>query len=199
MDLLPICFSFSHSREESEDTFESQGPEYQRKQKEIYNSSLQYDGGNAFDVTAFSSYSFRHDQFNPDKETEIFRHGISSSIRLASDLTIIPTLSLGENRYLRYGEREKNPSASLSINYCRIFDVADLSLRGKYSQTRNTDRSLDNERLDTSIGLSWNADHLFFRKIGYSLDLGYNQYFDKIHEHNSSNSLSALFKLEFQL
>lgn len=199
MDLLPICFSFSHSREEYEDTFESQGSEYQGKQKETYNNSLQYDGGKTFDVTAFSSYSFSHDQFNPDKETEIFRHGISSSIRLTSNLTIIPTLSLGENRYLRYGEREKNPSASLSINYGRIFDVADLSLRGKYSQTRNTDRSLDNERLDTSIGLSWNADHLFFRKIGYSLDLGYNQYFDKIQEHNSSNSLSALFKLEFQL
>lgn len=196
---LPVCFSFSHSREESEDTFESQSSEYPGKQKETYIGSLRYDGGKTFDITVSSRYSFSHDHFNPNKETEIFRHGVSSSIRLSSNLTVFPTLSFGEYRHLWDGDNEKNPSAELSINYCRIFDVADLSLQGKYSRTRNTNRSLDNERLDTVIGLSWDANNWFFRKIGYSLDLGYNQYVDNINEKNSYHSLSASFNLKFQL
>jgi hypothetical protein len=199
MVLLPICFSFSHSREESKDTFESGNSEYQGKQKETYNSSLKYYGGKAYDITASSSYSFSHDLFNSNQETESFRHGISSSVRPASNLTITPTLSLGEYRYLWYGEHEKNPSASLSITYSQLFNVVDLSLRGRYSQTKNANRSLDTERLNTSIGLRWNADNLFFRKIGYSLNLGYNQYLDKINRNSSYNSLSTSFKLEFQL
>ncbi|MEJ2655682.1 MAG: hypothetical protein P8012_00595 [Desulfobacterales bacterium] len=199
MDFLPVLFSFSHSREVSEDTSELGYSEYQGKQKETYNGSLKYYGGKSFNITASTSYSLSHELFTPDKETESFRHGISSSIRPASNLTITPTLSFGEYRYLWYGEQEKNPSASLSINYRKIFDVVDLSLRGRYSQTKNTDRSLDNERLNTSIGLSWTAKNLFSRKIGYSLHLGYYQYLDNIDQKNSYNSLSTSFKLEFQL
>ena len=199
MDLLPICFSFSHSREESEDTLESGSSEYQGKQRETYYSSFRYDVGKAFGILASTSYSFSQDLLIPDKETESFRHGISSHIYLGSNLTIIPTLSYGEYRYVQDGEHEENPSVALSINYSQIFNAVDLSLRGRYSQSRNADRSLDSERLDTSIGLSWNASNLVFRKIGYSLNLGYNQYLDNIQPNSSYNSLSTLFKIEFRL
>ena len=199
MDLLPVCLSFSHFSEESEDTFEIESSEYHGEQKKTYKSSLQYHGGKAFDITASASYSLSQDLFDPNKETQSFRHKISSSIHPASNLTIIPTLSFGEYRYLWDGEQRENPSASLSISYGQIFNVVDLSLRGRYSQTKNTDRSLDTERLNTSIGLSWHANHSFFPKMYYSLDLGYNQYDDKINENSSYNTLSTSFKLEFQL
>ena len=199
MDLLPVYVYFSHLSEESRDTFELENSEYQGKQKKDYSSSLQYHGGKVFDITAFSNFSFSHDLYHPDEETQSIRHGISSSIHPASNLTITPALSFGEYRYLWDGEHRENPSASLSISYCRIFNVVDLSLRGRYSQTKNTDQSLDTERLDTTIGLRWNANNAFFSKIGYSLDLRYNQYFDNIHEDSSYNTLSTSFKLEFQL
>lgn len=199
MDLLPVCLSFSHFSEESEDTFEIENSEYHGEQKKTYSSSLQYHGGKAFDITASASYSLSQDLFDPNKETQSFRHKISSSIHPASNLTIIPTLSFGEYRYLWDGEQRENPSASLSISYSQIFNVVDLSLRGRYSQTKNTDRSLDTERLNTSIGLSWHANNSFFPKMCYSLDLGYNQYDDKINENSSYNTLSTSFKLEFQL
>ena len=198
-DLLPVCLSFSHFSEESEDTFEIESSEYHGEQKKTYKSSLQYHGGKAFDITASASYSLSQDLFDPNKETQSFRHKISSSIHPASNLTIIPTLSFGEYRYLWDGEQRENPSASLSISYSQIFDVVDLSLRGRYSQTKNTDRSLDTERLNTSIGLSWHANNSFFPEMYYSLDLGYNQYDDKINENSSYNTLSTSFKLEFQL
>ena len=199
MDLLPVCLSFSHFREESEDTFEIESSEYHGEQKKTYKSSLHYHGGEAFDITASASYSLSQDLFDPNKETQNFQHKISSSIHPASNLTIVPTLSFGESQYLWDGVQRENPSASLFISYSQIFNIVDLSLQGRYSQTKNNDRSLDAERLSTSIGLSWHANNSFFQEMCYSLGLGYNQYDDKINENSSYNTLSTSFKLEFQL
>ncbi|MGA8180578.1 MAG: hypothetical protein WB792_10995 [Desulfobacterales bacterium] len=199
MHLLPLWISFFHSREESENNLEIRSSEYQGIQKEAYNGSLKYYGGKRFDVTASTSYSLSRDLLHPDQETERFRNGIRSSIHPAPDLTITPVLSFGEYRYLWYGEREIHPSASLFITYRRISNVVDLSFRGRYSQTKNTDQTLDSETLSTSIGLSWHAKSLFIRKIGYSLNLGFNQYVDNIQPDSSYNALSASFKLDFQL
>jgi hypothetical protein len=199
MDFLPIWVSFSHLREESENIFEIGSAEYLGIQKETYNSSLKYYGGTLFDITASSSYSLSHDLFHSNQETVSLRNGIRSSIHPASDLTITPMLSVGEYRYLWYGEHEINPSASLFITYRRIFNVADLSFGGRYSQTSHSDQSLDNETLSTTIGLTWNAKNLFSRKIDYALNLGFNQYLYKIQPDSSYSSLSASFKLEFQL
>jgi hypothetical protein len=199
MDLLPVCLSFSQLSEETEDTFEIESSEYHGEQKKIYKSSLQYYAGRTFDVTASASYSLSQDLFYPNNETQSFRHKISSSIHPASNLTIIPTLTFDEYQYLWDGEQRKNPSASLSISYSQIFNIVDLSLQGRYSQTKNNDRSLYAERLNTSIGLSWHANNSFFQEMCYSLDLGYNQYDDKINENSSNNTLSTSFKVEFQL
>ena len=77
--------------------------------------------------------------------------------------------------------------------------MVDLSLKGKYSQTRNTDGSQDVQILDTSMALSWDAKDLFFSKISYSLELSYDQYTDKIYPNSSYKELATLFKLEFNL
>jgi hypothetical protein len=199
MHLLPIWVSFFHSREESENSFEVGGSEYQGIQKETYNGTLEYNVGKRFGITASSSYSLSRDLILTDQETVSFHNGIRTSIRPAPDLTISPMLSWGEYRYLWYGEHEVTPAASLYISYRRIFNVVDLSLQGRYSQTSNTDQSLDNENLSTSIGLTWNAKSWFSRKMGYSLNLGFNKYVDNIQPDNSYNSLSASFKLEFEL
>jgi hypothetical protein len=199
MRVLPIGLSFFHSREESEDNVETESAEYQGTQKEIYNGSLNYDGGERFDITASSSYSLSRDLCHPDQKTVSFRNGIRTSIRPAPRLTITPALSFGEHRYLWDGEHEIHPSASLSLGYRRLFDIIDLSFHGRYSQTKNTDESLDNERLTTSVGLTWNEKRFFSRKIGYSLNLGYNQYVDNIQPDSSYSSLYASFKIEFEL
>jgi hypothetical protein len=199
MNLLPIGVSFSHFTEQSENSFEMGSSEYQGNQTETYNGSLKYYGGKRFDITASSNYSLSRDLFHPDQETVIFHNGIRSSIRPAQDLTISPMLGWGEYRYLWYGEHEITPSASLYITYRRILNVFDLSFLARYAQTENTDESLDNETLNTSIGLTWHAKSLFSRKINYYLNLGYNQYVDNIQADSSYNSLSASFKLEFEL
>jgi hypothetical protein len=198
MDSLPINFSFSYSREESEDTIKPDSSDYQGKQKESYGGSLYYCGDKAFTMTASSKYSYSQEVFDTNEKTESFWHGISFSIRPASNLTITPMLSYGKYRY-GYEERKENPSASLSIKYSRIFNVVDLSLKGGYSQTRNTDGSQDAAELDTSMGLSWDANDSFFSKISYSLELGYDQYTDKICHNSSYKELSTSFKLEFNL
>ena len=199
MSLLPIWVSFFHSREQYENNVEMGSPEYQGVQKETYNGSLTYDGDKHFDITASSSYSLSRDLFHPDQETVSIRNGIRSSLHPASHLTITPRISFGEYRYLWNDAREINPSASIFITYRRIFDVANLSLLGRYSQTSNTDQSLDNETLSTTIGLSWASKRCFSRKIDYSFNLGFNEYVDNIQPDSSYSSLSASFRFEFQL
>ena len=197
--VFPIGLSFFHSREESENNVETESAEYQGTQKEIYNGSLRYDGGKRFDITASSSYSLSRDLYHPDQETVSFRNGLRTSIRPAPHLTITPALSFGEYRYLWDGEHETHPSASFFLQYRRLFDIIDLSFLGRYSQTKNTDQTLDNERLSTSIGLTWNEKNFFSRKIGYSLNLGYHHYLDNIQPDGSYSSLSTSFKLDFEM
>jgi hypothetical protein len=199
MDSLPIYFSVSHSRGESESTIEPDSSEYQGKQKETYGGSLYYYGGKAFNMTASSSYSPSQDLIDPNKETHSYWHEISSTIRPVSNPFITPTVSFGEYRYLWYGERTENPYASLSITWSRLLNTVDLSLWGEYSQTRNTDGYQDAESLYTSVSISWDAKYLFLPKTRFSLDLGYDQYNDKIYQSSSYNSLSASFQLKFQL
>ncbi len=199
MDSLPIYFSLSHSRGKSESTVESNSSEYQGKQKETYGGSLYYYGGKAFNMTASSSYSPSQDLVDPNKVTHSYWHEISVSISPVSNLSIRPTVSFGEYRYLWYGEQTENPSASLAVTYICLFNVVDLSLWGEYSRMRNTDGYQDAETLNTSVGISWDAKYLFLPKARFSLDLGYDQYDDKIYQSSSYNALSTLFQLKFQL
>ncbi len=199
MESLPICLSFSHFEENSENDAGVGSPEYEGHQKETYNGSLKYSGGKGFDITASSSYSLSRDLLHPDQRTVSIRNGIRTTIRPAPHLTITPVLSIGEYRYLWYGEHEIHPSAALFFMYHRIFKIINLAFHGRYSQAKNTDQTLDNERLTTSIGLTWNEKNFFSRKIGYSLNLGYNHYLDNIQPDSSYSSLYASFKLEFDL
>ena len=199
MDSLPVYFSLSHSREESESTIESDGSGYQGKQKETYGGSLYYCGGKSFNMKASSSYSPSQDLEDPNKETKSYWHEITTTIRPVSNLFISPTVSYGEHRYLWYGERTENPSASLSVTYTRLFDVIDLSLWGEYSRMRNTDGYQDAETLSTSLGISWDANYWSFPKIRCCLDFGYDQYDDKIYQSSSYDSFSTSLQLKFQL
>ena len=196
---LPVYLSVSHSRGESESTIEPDTSEYQGKQKETYGGSLYYYGGKAFNMTASSSYSPSQDLEDPNKETKIFWHEITTTIRPLSNLFITPTVSYGEYRYLWYGERTENPCASLCVTYIRLLDVIDLSLWGEYSRMRNTDGYQDAETLSTSLGISWNANYCSFPRIRCCLDFGYDQYDDKIYQSSSYDSLSTSFQLKFQL
>ena len=199
MDSLPIYFSVSHSRGESESTIESDSSEYQGKQKKSYGGSLYYYGGKTFNMTASSSYSPSQDLIDPNKVTNSYWHEISASISPVSNLSITPTVSFGEYRYLWYGEQTENPCASLSVTYSRLLNTVDLSLWGEYSRMRNTDGYQDAETLNTSVSISWDAKYLFLPKTRFSLDLGYDQYDDKIYQSSSYDSFSASLQLKFQL
>lgn len=198
MDSLPIYFSLSHSRVESKSAVEPNISKYHENQNETYGGSLYYYGGKAFNITVSSSYSPSQDMVHPNKETQSFWHEITTSIQPVSNVTITPTVSFGEYRYLWYGEHTENPSASLSFDFSRLFNAVDLSLWGGYSRMRDTDGSQDAGTLNTSIGVGWNAKHLFFPKMNYSLDLGYDQYDDKIYQNSSYNSLSTSFQVKFK-
>ena len=197
MDFLPINFSFSHSMEESEDIIPNRS-KYQGKQKKTYGTSLHYCKEKAFNLKASLKYSHSQNLLDTKKETENYWYTISSSISPDSNLTITPILSFDEYRYW-HGERKETPSASLFITFSPILNVVDLSLMGKYSQTRNTDGSQDVQILGTSMALSWYANDSFFSKINYSLELNYDQFTDKIYHNSSYKELSTSFKLEFYL
>ena len=150
-------------------------------------------------MTASSSYSPSQDLVDPNKVTYSYWHAISASIIPLSNLTITPTVSFGEYQYLWYGEQTENPSISLSITRSRLLNMIDLSLWGEFSRSRSTDGYQDAETLNTSVEISWDAKYLFFSKARFSLDLGYDQYDDKIYQSSSYDSFSASLQVKFQL
>ena len=198
-DFLPIYFSFSHSRLQSESTIDSNSSEYQAEEKETYGGSLHYYGGKAFNMTASSSYSPSQDLVDPNKVTYSYWHEISASIMPMSNLYITPTVSFGEYRYLWYGEKTENPAISLSITQSQLLDMIDLTLWGEFSQTKSTDGYQNFETLNTNLEISWNAKYLIVPKARFSLNFGYDQYDDKIYQSSSYDSISASLSLKFQL
>lgn len=198
MDSLPIYFSVSHSRGKSESTIEPDSSEYQGKQKKTYGGSLYYYGGKAFNMTASSSYSPNQDLVDQNKVTESFWHEISATVRPTSYITITPTISYGEYRYLWYGERTENPSASLSVSLSKLFKTVDIYFWESYSGMRGTDGYQDDMMFNTALGISWKAKYFTsLPKMKFSIGLEHYTYIDKIYSESFSNDMRTSFSVKF--
>jgi hypothetical protein len=194
--VLPLYFFGSYSRGTKESTLAPDGKKPKGSSEEAFKGSLYFYAGNAFDVTASSSYFSIEDQVHSGQETEVFWYEVSTNIRPLWNITITPTLSYGENKYLWYGERTENPSASLSVTYSRLFNAVDLFLWGEYSRTKGTDGYLDETTYSASAIASWEGEYLFLPKLKFSLEFGYSAYIDNIYADSSSEGISSSFSLK---
>ena len=197
---LPFWFSFSYSQGTSESTMEPDGSKSKGENLQNYGGSLYYRGGEAFDMTLSSSYSPTQDRIRSDEITDTFWHEISANIRPTWKITITPTISFGEYRYLWYGERTKNPSASLSVSLSELFETVDLNFWGYYSGMRGTDGYQDDMMFNTSLGISWKAKYFSsLPNMKFSIDLDHSTYINKIYPESSSNDIGTTFSAKFPL
>jgi hypothetical protein len=196
---LPIYLSFSYSRGESASTTEPYNSRAKGSSRETYDGSIYYYGGDKFDVTLSSAYSPSVDRYDSEKETESYWHEFSASFRPTWNITITPTVSYGEDRYLWYGGRIEMPSASLSIGYSQLFDVIDFSLWGSFSRMKGSDGYLDETTLDSWVEINWSMEDLLSSEVKCALEVGYQQHIDNIYPDGSYDALSASisFKLPF--
>ncbi len=199
MHSLPIYCALSYSRQNSESTTAFDRSKNLKKQKETYRGSLNYNVGKAFNIKAVSIFTPSQDHVAKNKITQSLWHKISTTIRPLPNLFITPAMSYREKRYLWYGERTENPSASLSVSCSQLFDVVDLALRGEYSRSRKTDGLKDVGSLNTSVGIDWDAKYLFFPKARFSWCFEYDQYDDEIYKSSSHDSFLTSLKLKFQI
>ena len=105
---------------------EPDGADSKGENVQKYGGFLYFYGGEAFDMMFSSSYSPTQDRIRSERETDNFWHEISANIRPASNITITPTISWGEYRYLWYGEQTNNSSASLSVSISKLFETVDI-------------------------------------------------------------------------
>jgi hypothetical protein len=194
---LPLYLSISHSESQSRGTFEPGGSEAEGSDAQNIDGSLYFYGGDNFDLTLSSSYSTSQDRVESDEETEVFWHEISASFRPTGKITITPTVSFGEYRYLWYGERTESPSASLSVSYSGLFDAVDLSLWSSYSQMRETVGYQDDITIDTWAEIGWDGDLSTIPRVRYALGFGHEKYIDKIYSDSSYDTLSMSFRMTF--
>jgi len=193
--VLPFYFFGSYSQGITESTLEPNGNKSKGNNKQAFKGSLYYYAGNVFEVTASLDYFSIEDRVQSDKVTEVLWYEMSTNIRPLWNITITPTLSYGETKYLWYGERTENPSASLSVSCSRLFNAVDLLLWGEYSRTKGTDGYLDETTYSASAVASWEGDYFFLPKLKFSLELGYSAFIDKIYADSSYEGISASFKL----
>jgi hypothetical protein len=196
---LPIYFSLSYSQGQSESAMEPEHWESKGSRKNTYEGSLYYWGGEAFSLTASSSYSSSQDLYDVGNETESFWHEISATFSPITNLSISPTVSFGEYRYLWSGERTENPAASLSISYTLLFNAIDLSLWGEYSGRRGTAGYQDAITYSGSAEISWEAKYGSLPKTRFSLEFDYDAYIDKVYPESSYDDLSFSLTIKTSL
>ena len=195
---VPIWFNFSYSKSMSESTIEPKGSKTKGQNGDSISGSLYYYMGNAFDITLSSNYFPSQDRIRSNRKTETFWHEISANIRPTWYITITPTISYGEYRYLWYGERTENPSASLSVSLSKLFKTVDIYFWESYSRMRGTDGYQDDMMFNTALGISWKAKYFTsLPKMKFSIDLDHYSYIDKIYSESSSNDMGTSFSVKF--
>ena len=187
---LPFYFSLSYSQGQSESAMEPDDWASKGSTENTYEGSLYYWGGEAFSLTASTSYSSSRDLYDAANETESFWHEISAHFRPITNLSISPTVSFGEYRYLWCGERTENPAASLSISYSRLFDAVDLFLWGEYSGSWGTAGYQDAITYSGSAEISWEAKYWSLPKTRFSFEFDYDAYVDKVYPDSSYDDFS---------
>jgi hypothetical protein len=198
MPQLPFWFSFSYSQGISKSSIEPDGSDPKEENEQKYGGSLYYYGGAMFDMMLSSSYSPTQDRIDLDRKTDNFWHEISANIRPTSNISITPTISWGEYRYLWYGEQTNNPSASLSVSISKLFETVDLNLWGYYSGMKGTDGYQDDMTINTMLGISWDAKYFSsLPEMKFSIDLDHSAYIDKIYTESSSSSTGTKFSVKF--
>jgi len=196
---MPLYFFGSYSRGSSVSTMEPDGSSKKGSSTETYKGALYFYGGNSFDVTASSSYPAIKEKYQSGETTETYWHEISANIHPVWYISITPTISFSEYKYLEYGESTEIPSASLSMTYSRLFNAVDLSLWGSYSQTKSTDGYQDFSEYSGSLRISWEAGYFNLPKMKFNINLGYDAYLDEVYRNSSSDSYSTSFSFEVPL
>jgi len=148
---------------------------------------LYYYGGPKWDFTMLSNYSPSTNKVDPSKKVVSSYHQITGTYRPTGSITIMPSLSVSEDRYSWSGVRTTTPTAMLSFSYAPPSRALTLTTYGFYSRSKSDDGLYEVQSVNLINSLLiplGKAD-----KQAVSFELVYNQYRDAVYGYGSSEEL----------
>lgn len=155
-----------------------------------------YYGATRWDAAASSTYITSRDAARSDHAMTMLYHDLRLTLRPAEALTVVPSVSSGEERYDWAETRTNSGSASLLLSYGPPGSWWKLWTFGAYTATRSSDDTVDGRTVSWSGGLSCGLGRLLGGPTTISFQAGYDRYDDAVYRDSSMRSVFGLVRIK---
>ena len=150
----------------------------ERHQFESVTGSAYYYGGPGWDVTASSTVGLSRLALRPQDETSTLNQDLSLTLHLRDSVTVVPTLSLGLERWAPSDVRSDTGTAGLTLSYAPPAGRWSASTFVGYTATRTSDGSTDARNVSLTGALTCALGKLLPPRATVSLEASYDHYAD---------------------
>jgi hypothetical protein len=141
-----------------------------------------------------STYTTTSDQLNSGQETKGFIHALTGTLRPVEGMTLVPIISLREDRQGWSGTKTETTSASMTVTYTQGTQVNVLA-QGTYSGMKSSDGLLDRTTVQARGVASWSPPSDSETKTTISLESLYQSAVDATNQTPSMQNLTVLARL----
>ena len=196
---LPFI-SFTYSRGDSKKSRVSGSSNINKDDIDSFSTYISYYKDN-WDIYFSGDYSKSTNKYDSDSVSQFIYYYLGATYSPNDNFSISPAIGLSKEKYEWTGEELEylSPSASVWFNIKSFYRNLDLYSYLSYYKYYGDDGFTDTNTFDGSATVSWvnKKEHKLFEEV--SLKLSYLNYQDSIFQENSSNDLSVLLNLKFNL
>ena len=175
-----------------------QGPDEAPEQHafESVTGSAYYYGGPGWDITASSSLSQSRHAVRLDEQMAMLSQDLSLTLRPLESVTVVPAISLGQERYAWSAVRSDTSTAALTLSYAPPANSWWASTFVSHTSTRASDGSTDGRSISLSGALTYALGTLLPGRSTLSFEAGYDRYVDAVVPASSSRAISGFVLLK---
>src|SRR5205085_8399209 len=133
-----------------------------------------YYHGNRWEITASSTYTQSRDRVRDDDEATSLYHDLTLSIQPVDAVTVMPALSIGQDRYDTSRARSDMTAAALTLFYDPPRSRWHAWTVGAHTKAQSNDASVDGKSLSVSGRLSYALGKILGGRSSVSLESGYD-------------------------
>ncbi len=154
-----------------------------------------YYAGRGFDLSGTSTYAYSRD-LGQDRVMTSLYHDLSLTLRPASTVTVMPSLSTGQDRYEWSATRYQTGTMSLVLTYTPTASWWSLWTLGAYTASQASDHTVDGRTMSVSGGLACGLGKIMGGRASLSVQAGYDRYVDGVYPDSSARGAFGLVLLK---
>jgi hypothetical protein len=154
-----------------------------------------YYAGRGFDLSGTSTYGYSRD-LGQDRVMTSLYHDLSLTLRPASTVTVMPSVSTGLDRYQWSDTRYQTGTMSLLLTYTPTSSWWSLWTLGAYTTSQSSDRTVDGRTMSVSGGVACGLGRILNGRASLSIEAGYDRYVDSVYPDSSARGAFGLVLLK---